>query len=664
MQLHYAARRGDRKAVLRQLVRGVPIDARAGKEGVTPLVWAADSPQADAEFLRFLLELGADVNAVGDEYERTPLVAAVSEGDLAKVALLLGAGADARFRSPNGYTALIRGCPAPLAVTRLLLEAGAEVDGETPWHESALSIASRVSDWPTVQALLEAGADPAPLRWTPLMHTAVFGTLQDLKEKEVTTDNLAARDRWERTPWLHAVCAGSVEKAKWLLEPGSDQAAQGRGERTALMYAGQNDDLPMTEWLLTLGLDVNKATEFGDTALHEAASHSAVSVIAVLLAAGANVYAENHVSAQPINEASDIETVQLLVHAGADINHVSGTGDWPLNSAAENGDIKFARALLELGASVETTSAGETALHAAVKADNLDMMRLLLDAGADPNAQDVDGDGVLWFARTTEAVDILLDAGTDVHLVDEAGQEVLAYHIDTEIQERLIAAGCSPNPPDITYGTPLLRAVERYDLNQIGFLLDTGADVNAATGWGKIALMEAAINSFTDGVALLLSAEANFTLRDENGRTALHYAAAPEAFTAYTLALEMQSSGKMAQMRERRLEDMPEFLRSFVETDVTIDIGHYGYVESDSVECLNLLVQAGADINAADAAGLTPLSLAASCGRPARVDGLLALGADIGNALVSAEAHPNAEQKEEIIALLRAAEQKEPDGTA
>lgn len=664
MQIHHAARRGDRDAVLRQLARGVPIDSRDGEDGVTPLVWAAGSPQADAGFLRFLLELGADVNAVGEEQERTPLLAAVTADDLAKVALLLDAGADARFRDHNGYTALICGCPAPLAVTRLLLEAGAEVDGETPWHESALSIASRVSDWPTVRMLLNAGADPAPLRWTPLMHAVVFGALEDLKAQEVTAEDLAARDRWERTPWLHAVCAGSVEKAQWLLERGSDRNAHGRGGDTALMYAAGRDDATMTEWLLTLGLDVNEATGFGDTALHEAASHAAVHVIPLLLASGANMAAENHVHAQPIDEASEIETVRLLVQAGADINHVSGTGDWRLKSAAEDGDIEFARALLKLGASVETTSTGETALHAAVKADNLDMMRLLLDAGADPNAQDVDEYGLLWFARTLEAVDILLDAGTDVHLVNEAGEEALAYHSDIEIQERLIAAGAYINPPSTRFGTPLLEAVERYDLGQIQFLLDAGADVNAATGWGKTPLMEAAINSFTEGVTLLLSRGADFTLRDENGRTTLHYAAAPEAFTAYTLALEMQTSGMLAQMREQRLESMPEILRNFAETEITTDIGHYGYVESDSVECLNLLAQAGADINAADAAGLTPLSLAASCGRPARVAGLLALGANTKDALAYAEAHPNAEQREKIIALLRAAEQKEPRGTA
>lgn len=652
MQIHYAARRGDRNAVLRQIAKGIPIDARDGEDGVTPLVWAAGSPQADADFLRFLLELGADVNAAGDERERTPLLAAVSEGDLAKVTLLLDAGADARFRNHNGYTALIRGCPASLAVTRLLLEAGAEVDGETPWHESALSIASRVSDWPIVWLLLDAGADPAPLHWTPLMHAAVFGTLQGLKAQGISAEDLAARDRWERTPWLHAVCAGSVDKAQWLLERGSDQDAHGRGGNTALMYAAQRDDVPMTEWLLTLGLDVNEATGFGDTALHEAASHGAVHVIPILLAAGADVYAENHVSTQPINEASDIETIRLLVQAEADINHVSGTGDWPLNSAAENGDIEFARALLAMGASVDTTSTGETALHTAVKADHLDIMRLLLDAGADPNAQDVDEYGLLWFARTLEAVDILLAAGTDVHLVNEEGQEALAYHADTEIQARLIAAGCLLNPRDSTCGTPLLEAVERYDLGQIQFLLDAGADLNAATGWGKTALMEACVNSFSAGTALLLAAAAAPNLRDENDRTALHYAAAPEAFTAYTLALEMRSSGRLAQMQERRLEATPEALRSFTEIDMTVAIGHYGYVESDSVECLNLLAQAGADINAADAVGLTALSLAASCGRPARVAGLLALGADTQDALTYAETHPDPEQRALIIVLL------------
>jgi ankyrin repeat protein len=662
MQIHYAAKHGDRAAVQRQLSRGVSIDARSeasfGCGGKTPLMWAIQSPEADVEFLRFLVTQGADVNALSAEGS-TPLMEAVRAGDAAKVRFLLDSGADASFRNSNGYAALITGTPALPEITQMLIEAGAETDGETPWSESALSVAARDSDWDTVRHLLDAGADPAPLEWTPLIRAVVLGSLDEVTAELDAGGDFNAQDRWERTPWLHAVCSGDIAKAGLLLERGSDPNACGRGGDTALMYAASLDDAPMTGWLLSLGLDVRVTTPFGDTALHVAAEHGAVHVIPLLLAAGADVAAENSVSTQPIDGAVNIETVRLLTAAGADIDFINGQGDWLLKSAAEAGDIEVVRDLLAMGATVDNTRTGETALHAAVKEDQRAIMRLLLDAGADPDAQNGDSWGLLWYARTTEAAQILLDAGVDVHLTDEMGQEAVAKQEDVEIQALLIASGGSINPPDSPMGTPLTEAVGRSNVAQIRFLLDAGADVNAAPHWGQTPLMEAAENSFAEGVRILLDAGADTDARDEQGRTALHHAAAPEAFTAYQLAQQTNSPEWRAKMSGNLPEDIREFLETEEIEPELSGLSQYGYVESDSVDCLDLLAQTGADIDAPDTAGMTPLMLAASCGRPARVAGLLALGADVTRcdtegrtALDHAATHPREDQREAIAAML------------
>ena len=91
----------------------------------------------------------------------------------------------------------------------------------------------------------------------------------------------------------------------------------------------------------------------------------------------------------------------------------------------------------------------------------------------------------------------------------------------------------------------------------------------------------------------------------------------------------------------------------------------YGYVASDSVESLEMILAAGADINSRDAQEMTPLILAASCGRPARVAALLRAGADIHlrdaegkTALDRARLHPEAEHCEAIVRMLEEAEQR------
>jgi ankyrin repeat protein len=665
-QICYAAARGDLECVARQLKRGVPPDARDGEDR-TPLIIAAGDARAGTEMLHLLIESGADPNAVASMLEKTPL--AVAAGSLRPewVRGLLDAGADAAYQSSQGYGAIVtavyhsnlRRRDEGLQVVRMLLDAGAHPSGVTSYGESPLRVASRLGRFETIRLLLEAGADAGQLGWSPLHRAVALGSLEEVTDLLRRGADLAARDWWERTPWLLTLAVGDVAKAEALLRAGAVLADRGRCSETNLTCAALNDSARCVAWLIEEGVDVKAADEFGETSLMAAAENGAVACVAVLLARGSDLHAVNHVSSSAVNFAATLEVLHLLVGAGADLNHVDGTGSSVLKDVAEGGDLEMIRAVLELGATVDITSTGDTPLHAATGADQLEAMRLLLDAGADPNAQDVDGCTPLMFARSADGVRLLLAHGADVQRRDEIGDTALASQRDPDATQALLEAGASVNPPEADGGgAPLTGAARAGAAAQVEALLAAGADVRAATRDGLTALMSAAEAGAADALRVLLKARAPLEARDRQGRTALFYASAPEAFPMHTAMERIRGTDIRTVARERFGIEMPELPDGIEAMSACRFAAGYSY--GDATEAVEVLLAAGANVNARDRMGMTPLLLAVSCGSPARVRCLLQRGADararsrlLKTAGREARKHPDPERREQILRLLK-----------
>jgi ankyrin repeat protein len=328
LRIHDLASIGDREGVCNELGQGASVEARDNAD-YTPLAHAARSSAADVQMLRLLIAARADVNASVDEDKKYPVGLAACSASFEKVQVLLDAGADINFESPAGYTVLINvvyslsNSEQLVPFAEFLVRSGASLNCETKYGESPLSVTARFGRFDAVKFLLEAGADPAPLQWTPMLSAAAIGTLNELRILLIKRSGIDGRDRWDRTPWLLAVLANDIEKAKLLLEAGASINERGRGGYSALMYCAEKGSAEMLRWLLEIGADIDAADGSGNTALMLAAQAGATECVQLLLKAGASPSRTNEYDSNAMSMASNEPIIRLLADAGEPISQIN-----------------------------------------------------------------------------------------------------------------------------------------------------------------------------------------------------------------------------------------------------------------------------------------------------------------------------------------------------
>lgn len=371
-KIHACADEGDAEGVLRELRAGTNVDLPHPDNRCTPLMVAVASQHASLEVVRVLIEHGANVNAVlydkpaptfsqeqmdqmrsqiqaqGDpqnmlevlrrteqmfashQHEqpgfRTVLSIAIGQGDLKVIEFLIDRGADVRYMRPANYDALIDAVHTQnkaelIPLLRLLISRGALLNTVSTYSESAIRVASRRGQFDVVRELLQAGADPAPLEWTPFMRTIVLGTVEEVRSELDQYPDLTARDSWERTPWLLSLIVGDVEKAKLLQAAGTDPTDRGRCGATPLEYPILSGKHEMLRWLLAEGFNPNDQNEHGDTALFRAVEQNDLQSACLLLDAGAGMC--NGEGDSALRGTSDPAMARLLLAHGAEIEDIS-----------------------------------------------------------------------------------------------------------------------------------------------------------------------------------------------------------------------------------------------------------------------------------------------------------------------------------------------------
>ena len=398
-----------------------------GPDGVwTPLYQAARSGWL--RVATFLLDHGANIEAVSGTDGRKPLHAAAASGNRAMVELLLSRGAkvDADDKR-NGYTALhLAAEKGFVAVTETLLNHKAnvnvhDVSGRTPLH-----VAAGASQMAIVRALLAGGADLNAKDnngHTPLsdavssQHVSMVDTLLAAKP------DVNVIDRAGRTALSVAAAKGREEMVKSLLEAKADPNGGTANLPLAgvILFGGAGNRSNICWMLLEAGADPNRADpvsevrgstgyNYGGATLSPtqlAVFSGQADLVKMLLDHKADANAPGFQQKTLLWEAvagSRTEIAVALLAHGADANVRSDDDDTLLRTAVKQGDRKIVEALLEHGADVKahTGDHAVTALHTAVNTGNLELMELLISHKADVNAQDKNGKTPLNYAKEKE----------------------------------------------------------------------------------------------------------------------------------------------------------------------------------------------------------------------------------------------------------------------
>jgi uncharacterized protein len=423
-----AAMRGDREAVRALLKQGADANAARG-DGMTALHFAAQ--RGDAELAAMLIYAGANVSEVTRIGSYTPLHVASQSGSAPVAEALLKAGADVKARTTTtGVTPLHLAAEAgSTAMIRLLLDHGAAIDAkEAEWGQTPLIFAAANNRVDAIRALLARGADS----------TIATKTIDVAHELALDRAALALQKKILET---------TVPKGQ---QPTASQAQAAIHAARDLLASGKippKDPTPVDDSIRP-GFDPEEinppvATKGGLTALLHAVRQGYIEAAKALLDGGA-----------PIDQQG------------------AGDGTTPLLMAAINGQFDMAMLLIERGADPNSGSKenGVTPLWAAIntewqprtrfpqpeemehqQATYLDVVKALLDHGADPNTRIKSHPWYLVYSGC---------GNRNCGLADTSGSTAFwraAYGTDLDAMKMLVAYGADPNIPTIAPPRPVRR---------------------------------------------------------------------------------------------------------------------------------------------------------------------------------------------------------------
>ena len=501
-----AAQKGDRAAVQKLIQQKIDVNAPQ-VDGATALHWAVY--KQDAEMVDMLVRAGANVKAA-NRTGVTPLEMAAIYGNAAIIDKLIKAGADAKQKGPNGETMVMfaarSGNPQSIKV---LLEAGADVNArESIRGTTALMWAVEQKHAEAVKTLLAAGADPEaksggaglPRNYMANRVNQRAVLLAQDRRKRAAAAGITYEEQLTRDQKAGVEIGGQRGLAQALGADGNPLPQQAAGRQGAATPAQGNAQAPPQ------AAQQPTAQETQPPAAQAGRGRGRGG-------RGGQGQAQAQAQGQGQANAADDTDDNEVVFAG--LVGTGGGGLTPLIFAAREGDLESAKALVDAGANINHQSEyAWTPLLTAVNNRNYQLASYLLQKGADPNIANKGGWTPLYLA-------------TDNRNIEGGDYPVPKPDMDhLEIIKQLLDKGANPNArvKDNTLtrtiftmqwffedgATAFVRASQSSDTELMKLLLTYKADPKIATANGDTALTACAGIGWVEGVTYERSAKENF----------------------------------------------------------------------------------------------------------------------------------------------------------
>uniref|UniRef100_A0A8C2B4X5 Ankyrin-1 n=1 Tax=Cyprinus carpio TaxID=7962 RepID=A0A8C2B4X5_CYPCA len=529
----------------------------------------------------------------------TSFLRAARSGNLEKALDHIKNGININIANQNGLNGLhLASKEGHVKMVLELLHNGIDLETTTKKGNTALHIAALAGQEKVVAELINYGANvnaQSQKGFSPLYMAAQENHLEVVKYllEHGANQSLPTEDGF--TPLAVALQQGHENVVALLINYGT----KGKVRLPALHIAARNDDTRTAAVLLQNDPNPDVLSKTGFTPLHIAAHYENLSVAQLLLNRGANVNFTPKNGITPLHIASrrgNVIMVRLLLDRGAQIDAKTKDELTPLHCAARNGHVRVVEILLDQGAPIQAkTKNGLSPIHMAAQGDHMDCVRQLLQYNA-------------------EIDDITLDHLTPLHVAAHCGHHRMA--------KVLLDKGAKANARALNGFTPLHIACKKNHMRSMDLLLKHSASLEAVTEDDQTPLHCAARMGHKELVKLLLEHKANPDSATTAGHTPLHIAAREgHAQTTRILLDGNAQQTKMTKVFFSSLTFTKPLLKMLLINHTLASVYICAFLQKGftplhvackygKVDVAELLLERGANPNAAGKNGLTPLHVA------------------------------------------------------